>query len=188
MEQNIKGNAAVAYIYCNYKEQNQTAINLVASLLQQLIQKQPKISEKIIAIYKRHSCKQTRPSLTEYLKLLQSEVYRFLKVFIVVDALDECLEREGVRGFIPEVRKLPPHVNLLVTSRHIPAIEHEFEKAARLEIYASDDDVRSYAETRIEEQPQLIRHIKVDPTLRSLILDTIVKKASGMYVPTTLLF
>ena len=99
LEQTFKGNAAVAYIYCNYKEQNQTAINLVASLLQQLVQGQSVISNDIIAIYRRHSRKQTRPSFAEYSELLESEAHRFSKVFIVIDALDEVF-RKGV--FFPK--------------------------------------------------------------------------------------
>ena len=90
--------------------------------------------------------------------------------------------REGIRGFLPEVRKLPTNTHLLVTSRYSRDIEHEFENAACLKIYASDEDVKSYVKARIEEQPQLVRHIRADPTLRSTILDTIVQTASGMYV------
>ena len=34
-----KNNVAIAYIYCSYKEQeDQTTVNLIASLLQQLVQ------------------------------------------------------------------------------------------------------------------------------------------------------
>ena len=76
-------------------------------------------------------------------------------------------------------------MHLLVTSRYITDIQHEFEKTTRLEIYASDDDVKSYVKARIEEQPQLVRHIRADPTLRSIISDTIVRKANGMYVTIT---
>lgn len=175
----------VAYIYCNYKEQNQTAINLAASLLQQIVQGQPVVSDDIITIYNQHRRKQTRPSLAEYLKLLQSEIHHFSKVFIVIDALDECLDREGIRSFLPELQKLPPNTHLLVTSRYIRDIEHEFEKAARLEIYARDEDVKSYVEARMGEQHQLVRHIEADPTLRSTISDAIVQKANGMYVTIT---
>ena len=184
LEQTFKENAAIAYIYCNYKEQNQTVINLIASLLQQLVQGQSVVSDDIIAAYKRHSHKQTRPSLAEYSELLQSEVRRFSKVFIVIDALDECSEGGGIRGFLPEIRKLPSNMHLLVTSRYITDIEDEFEKVARLEIRASNEDVKSYVEARIEEQPQLVCHVRADPTLRSAIVDTIVQKAGGMYVTT----
>ncbi|EGO28629.1 hypothetical protein SERLADRAFT_446057, partial [Serpula lacrymans var. lacrymans S7.9] len=41
LEKNIKDNAAVVYIYCSYKDPKQTACNLVASLLKQLVQDFP---------------------------------------------------------------------------------------------------------------------------------------------------
>jgi NACHT domain len=153
--------------------------------VQQLVQRQSVVSDDITAIYGKHIRKQRRPSLAEYSELLQSEVRRFSEVFIVIDALDECPEREGIRGFIPEVRKLLPNAHLLVTSRHNPAIEHEFKKAARLEIRATDKDIKSYVDGRIREQPEFIRE---DSTLRSAILDTIIQKADGMYAATRALF
>ena len=48
-------------------------------------------------LYRRHSKKQTRPTLGELSKLLQSEVRHISKVFIVIDALDECPESNRTR-------------------------------------------------------------------------------------------
>jgi hypothetical protein len=152
--------------------------------LQQLIQIRSIASDGIVASYRHHAHRQTRPSLAEFSDLLESEVRCFPKVFIVIDALDECSEKEGIKGFLPEVRKLPPNVHILVTSRRVTPIEHEFQNAACLEISASDEDIRSYAEARIEEHSQLLRHIKADLTLQRTILDSIIQKAKGMYVIT----
>src|SRR5205085_10842297 len=122
-----------------------------------------------------------RPTLGEWSKLLQSEVHRFSKVFIVIDALDECFEGDGSRwSFLAEIQKLHPSIHLLVTSRHISTIEHEFEKAACMEIHASDEDVRRYVEGRIEQERQLSRHVKADPALQETIINAIVEKAKGM--------
>ena len=137
-------------------------------------------------MYRSHTFKQTHPTLAEHLKLLQLEIRRFSKVFIVVDALDECSENDGIRGFFPEVRKLLLSIHLLVTSRHIANIEREFERAIRSGARASDEDIKNYLMRQIEGQPQLLRHIKVDPTLQNAILNTIVQKANGMYVSTTI--
>lgn len=80
----------IAYIYCNYKEPNLTAVNLVANMLLQLLRENTEISPEIITLYDTHSKQHTRPSLAECSKLLKSEVRRLSKCFIVVDALDEC--------------------------------------------------------------------------------------------------
>jgi hypothetical protein len=171
----------VAYLYCNYKAQNQTAVNFIGSLLQQLIQRLPAIPSDIISIYKQHVRQQTRLSLAEYSRLLQSQVQRFSKVYVIIDALDEYPRGYGISDFLPEIRKLP-NTHLLVTSRSVADIQREFAEESCLEIRACDTDVKDYIEARIAGEPQMVRHIKADPSLRTAILDTIIQKANGMYV------
>jgi hypothetical protein len=175
-------NVAIAYIYCSYKEQeDQTAVNLIGSLLQQLVQGESVISEDITLLYRHHNKKQTRPTLDELSKLLQLEVCRLSRVFIIIDALDECTEINYTReSFLAEIRKLQPTTHLLITSRHISTIEREFEMAAHVEIRASDEDVRRYLESRIETEGRLWRLIKADPALQANIVNTIVESAKGM--------
>jgi ankyrin repeat domain-containing protein 50 len=177
-----QGHVVIAYVYCSYKErEDQTAVNLTASLLQQLVQRGPVISNDIVSLYRHHSKMQTRPTLDELSKLLQLEVRRFSKAFIVIDALDECPESKGTRdSFVAEIRKLQPIAHVMVTSRHISTIEREFEKAARVEIRASGEDVRRYLEGRIENEGRLIRLVKADLALQETILNTIVENAKGM--------
>ncbi|KAH0536690.1 hypothetical protein FGG08_006456 [Glutinoglossum americanum] len=177
-----KENVAIAYIYCSYKEQeDQTVVNLIASLLQQLVQRNPIISDEVMSLHRSHIRKRTRPKLDEYSSLLQSEVCRFSKVFIVIDALDECPESKRTRdNFLVEVRKLQPRIHLLVTSRHVSTIEREFEKSARVEIRASDEDVKRYLEGRVKTEGRLVRHVKADPALQDTIVNTIAEKAKGI--------
>ena len=168
---------AIAYIYCSYKEENQTAVNLIRSLLLQLVQRSLVISE-VVALYDHHIERQTTPTLDEWSKLLQSTISRFAKAFIIVDALDECPEVNETReNFLKEIQKLQSIVNLLVTSRHDAAIEKKFERASRLEIQANHEDIRKYLEYRISE---LKLHVEANTTLQSEIITTIVKKAKGM--------
>jgi hypothetical protein len=134
-----------------------------------------------VSLYRYHSKKQTRPTLNELSKLLQLEVRRISEVFIVIDALDECPESNGTRdSFVAEIRKLQPTTHLLITSRHISTIEREFEKAAQVEIRASDKDVRIYLEGRIESEGRLVRLVKADAALQATIANTIVENAKGM--------
>lgn len=77
-----------------------------------------------------------------------------------------------------EVEKLLPSVSLLVTSRDIPDMEWKFRGAARLDIYASDGDIRRYLESRIKRE--LAGFSENGTTLQSDILVTIVEKAQGM--------
>lgn len=86
-------NIPIACIYCNYKEQTvQTVSELVASLLKQMVQDQPVISDRIKSLYEHHFVRNTQPTHEEFIKALQSEIGIYTKVFIVVDTLDEFLE------------------------------------------------------------------------------------------------
>jgi hypothetical protein len=174
-------NVGIAYIYCTYRDQNQTALDLIASLLKQLIDQRPIVSCNILELYRHHRSRQTRPPLTEVSRFLLAELRHFSKVFIVIDALDECSEESRIRGhFLAEVMKLLPMICLLVTSRVIPDMERRFEAASRLEIYASGTDVRRYLEGRIERELPLADFVGTDPNLRTDILTTIVQKSDGM--------
>ena len=80
-----------------------------------------------------------------------------------------------------ELRALPSNTQLLVTSRHVPSIEAGLIEPQRLEIRASDKDVRIYLDDRIEREDRLKRHVRADPALRDLVIDSIAEKAQGMY-------
>jgi len=170
-------NVAVACIYCNYKEQiEQEVPNLVASLLKQIVQDQCETSDNVKSLYQLHNDQSTRPTLDEFTATLESEIQvrAYSKVFIVVDALDECPEDNRV-NLLDELRSLPKAVNLMVTSRYLSSIAREFQGAIRLDIRANDQDVRRYVKGRIVRAPR--QHLKV---LQESIVNKIVENVRGM--------
>ena len=176
---------AIAFIYCNYKEQAEhTVYNLVASLLKQMLQDRRAISGNIKSFYERHRRQGTPPTLDEVVGVLTTEIETYTKVFVVVDALDECREDDATRAMLLEVlRSLPGNVNLMVTSRNLPSIARDFGGAKRLHIRAKDDDIRKYIEGRLALGP---RHLK---QLQETIVDRVTANANGMYVlPMTLIW
>lgn len=72
----------------------------MASLLQQLVQQKVTISSEITNLYQDHIEKETRPLRDEFATLFCSEICNFSKVFIIVDALDECSQHNGTRESI----------------------------------------------------------------------------------------
>jgi len=164
------------FIYCNYKEQaEQTVSNLVASLLKQIVQGRRAISDDVKSFFERHQRQTSRPTPDQLTNVLISEIRTLSKVFIVVDALDECREDDATRAQLLQVlRSLPRQVNLMVTSRNLPSIGRDFEGAKRLHICAKDDDMKAYIEGRIAFGP---RHLK---NLQETIVSKIVENAKGM--------
>ncbi|KAI9764109.1 MAG: hypothetical protein M1840_008669 [Geoglossum simile] len=78
-------------------------------------------------------------------------------------------------------------MHLFITSRHTTSIDREFETASRPEISSNDADVRKYLEHRIASEPQLVRHIKKDPTLRDTTINSLAGKARGIDLPARFL-
>ena len=184
LQDKFKGeNVAITCIYFNYKEQTtQTISELVASLLKQLVQDCPETSDHIKKFYKdHHEARKFRPKLADLIKALKSEIGTYSRVFIVVDALDECLD-SAREHFIKEFQSLARNVNLMVTARPLPSIEHHFQGVSRLEIRAHSDDMRKYIEDRIPREGRLARLVNNDRALQESIVIEVVARASGMYV------
>ena len=176
---NVK--VVVGFVYCSYKDPDQTPENLIASLLRQFAQHLPSLPVEIRNMYKQHTKEKTRPSLAEYLRLLHMVVRMFSQAFLLVDALDECKEEDGARKrFLAALKELSEGVRLIVTSRWIPAIESEFSEALKLEIRADNEDVAQYVRSRIASSPRLMRHVEADPMLESMVSRKIVDNSHGM--------
>lgn len=169
----------IVSVYCNYKEQlEQTLVNLLAGLWFQLFERNVPLSDDVKNLYRKHMDQNTPSTLTEVEKILSTEIRRYQKVFVVIDALDECLAQSRT-DLLTSVRALQPQVNLLVTSRFNDSIAHAFENCPRLKIEASIEDVLTYVSSRISGQ--LAKLIKKDPSLAKEIQETVVEKAQNMY-------
>ncbi|KAF7506984.1 hypothetical protein GJ744_011008 [Endocarpon pusillum] len=152
----------IAYLYCDFRRKGeQKPINLLASLLKQLILNQPKMPPGVERLYENHLAKQTRPLLGEILTELHFVASTYSKSFIIVDALDECSISEGGRQeFISELLNLQAKArsNIFVTSRINPQIARELRTGyTRLEVRASDADVRKYLESQVHRLPAFVQ-------------------------------
>ena len=127
----------IAYIYCNFRGQDkQKPVDLLASLVRQLVQGQPLVPESVQHVYKCHKDKPGPPP-DDILKVLHNVVTNYSRTFIIIDALDECQVSDGSCGkFLSEVFNLQDKTgaSLFTTPRFIPEITKEFEGAISLEI------------------------------------------------------
>lgn len=173
----------IAYLYCDFRRQDeQKAEDLLASLLKQLTQGLPSLPDTVKSLYDRHTVKGTRPSLDEISKSLQSVAVLYSRVFIIVDALDECRASDGSRArFLAEAFNLQAkcRANLFATSRLIPEITEKFDRSISLEIRASAEDVRRYVHSHISRLPSFVGY---NPELQEDIETEIINPADGVYV------
>lgn len=81
-------------------------------------------------------------------------------IYVVVDALDECEDKDGVRSqLIDKLRGLQARIDvrLLFTSRSVYEITRKFQSDPVLEVYASEDDVRRFVAGRMSILPNRIQ-------------------------------
>lgn len=178
----------IAYIYCNFQRQDeQKAGDLLGSLLKQLAQDQSSsLPGSVKALYDKHKDKRTRPSFDEIRRSLHSVAAQYSRVFIFIDALDECQVAGGCRDkFLSELFNLQATcgANVFATSRFIPDIMAKFNECESLEIRASDHDIRLSISGRISLLPSFVRQ-RLD--LQEEIKTGIVKAVNGMYVTSHL--
>jgi hypothetical protein len=174
----------VAFIYCNYKEQDkQTIPNLMSSILHQLAVSAPEISEDLMYRLIEYRQKQIRPSMEATLDALRTIVSTYQTVYVVIDALDECSESNGERSeLVGHLREMPSNLKILCTSRELPDIEKLFSESGKVYIHAQETDVEKYLKGQIEKSMRLRNHVRADPSLLQHIVNTIVNRVDGMFV------
>jgi len=160
LEEKFRGDTtiAIAYVYCDFKLQaKQNTESLLASLLKQLTRGRSSLPESIRSLHNKHKDKKTQPSLDEISAALQSVAALYSRVFIIVDALDEC--QDACRSkFMSQIFSLQDNsaANLFATSRHIREIKEKFDgRSVLLTISARKEDVEEYLDGHMSELPLL---------------------------------
>lgn len=170
----------IAYVYCNFRQQHeQKAENLLASLLKQLIQGHASAPECVVELYEKYDKTKGRATIDEICELLRQVATDYSRVFILIDAVDECQDSSRVT-FLTKILWLQAQTgaNLFATSRRIPDIMEKFEGNPTLEIRADDEDVLKYLDGQMSELPSFVRQ---SIELQEDIKAAIVKAVDGMY-------
>jgi hypothetical protein len=170
----------LGYVFCNYQSQaDQSALGLLSALLRQLVEDRLDFTSPLVEMYNHHAKRKTRPLLDEVAATLKTVCLRYDGVYIIVDALDECVDERtdgnsGRAQFIREMRALQAAVDvrLLFTSRPIPEIIQLFKSDLMLEVRATKEDVQRFVASHISP--------KYDAHLKAEIVDKIATAADGM--------
>ena len=114
-------------LYIDYKEsKTHTRENLLGSLLKQLVQlrKSDAVSEGLREAYTGAKAIKAKATATELRELLNAELVNHERVFLVVDALDECVPSARRDELMADLRKLQQErLSLMVTSRRLDGEE-----------------------------------------------------------------
>ena len=180
-----KDDIAVAGFYCDFhSQQEQTVTNIMGAILKQLVRRGGITNDLRDAFEKSRKEFGGRglrlADLTEMLKITIDSLPR---VFICLDALDECLPKhlpELLRSLRDIVRECPK-TRLFFTGRsHVREdVLRYFTKAVVIPISPNSDDIRNYVEMRLnrDDEPEAMSN-----DLREDIVRVILEKISDMCV------
>ncbi|KAF3177841.1 hypothetical protein TWF788_007623 [Orbilia oligospora] len=174
----------IAHIYFNYKRHGEeTAEAVIANLLGQLSRRLSSMPSSVKDLYE-SDAKGQKPTIEQYLETLSSVAALYAKVFILVDALDECHLGER-RRFLTEIFNFQTKsgANLFVTSRDIPDINEHFKKSLKIEISGKEEDLQKYMEGSLPDLPRILSQ---KPELWEQIQRKTLEAAGGIFLLVTL--
>jgi hypothetical protein len=179
----------IAYFFFDFNDaQKQDPELMMRSLLCQLSQQSIKIPESLDALF--FSCESGRrqPSLHALMNVLQSMIQDIPQVYIVLDALDECIQHEELMDMLELMAGWKaPNLHLLVTSRRNRVIEGSLEgfvdvqNQICLQSAVVDKDIQRYVQQRLSDDKGLSKWDK-DDALRQEIESALIKGSKGMCV------
>ena len=178
-------NVAVAAFYCDFvSQQEQTIVNIMGAILKQLVGRGGILEDLRKAFRKAKKEVGGRgPRLADLMGMLRTTIAAVPRVFICIDALDECLPKclpellESLRDIVQE----SPSTRIFLTGRpHVREdIQRYFARAVVIPISPSRDDIRNYVEMRLDRDAEPKAMTK---DLRANIARVILEKISDMYV------
>jgi ankyrin repeat domain-containing protein 50 len=183
-------NIAICFAYYNYRTlELQDPSQIAAALIKQLCRKRDDIPPWLLK-FKHDSLSSSTASKQEsFIKL--AEDLEFKEVFVVIDALDECPERERyhIICFITEVMKSLRCAKIFVTSRRESDIVRAFEDSNTPTIQIKAENVAADIENFVQSEVKKLRkgfygkklHLTSD-VLEARIIQTLTEKAEGMLV------
>ncbi|KAL5462753.1 hypothetical protein PMIN06_001446 [Paraphaeosphaeria minitans] len=181
-------NMAVAYFYFDFNDAQKRDPGLaIRSLLSQLLQCVATIPKSINELFA--SCENTgrMPPLHALLEVVRLTLQGFAQVYVVLDALDECIHRPELMDIVEAVAGWQPNnMHLLMTSRKERDIQTCLERIVmdentiRLQADIVDLDIQRYVRQRLSADKSLAKWSK-DDAIREEIETALIGGARGMF-------
>jgi archaellum biogenesis ATPase FlaH len=175
----------VAYVYFSIQElSKQSTDYLIRSLIRQLLSGRSITWTAVTELYDKCSMGGQQPSQTALLDLLVQAVEESSRTFIMIDALDECINKEEAFDIIIQLfERLSDKLNILVTSRHesfveeiLSDIDTQLWEKVPVRNAAVDKDISNFVRSRMEKD----RKLRKWRTESDYIVDILVSQAGGM--------
>ncbi len=179
-------NKAVAYFYFDFRNTDCQHEGMIRSLISQLAVRCTNQSKPLESLYSSCGDGTRQPKVCELKQTLQNLVQSFDDTFIILDALDECKEREQLLGDIRDFVKWQlGGLHILVTSRREGDIKVTLDpllnENQNIDIQSEvvDRDIRVYVR-EILQSAQGLRRWRNKPQVQDEIEKALTENANGM--------
>jgi hypothetical protein len=146
----------LTFVYCDHKQNLLQRVEyFIGAIVRQLVERTQIIPKDVRTLYQHHRGKGTTPTRSEYLDLLQSLSNECSELYIVIDALDECIDKNGEmiwKDLLTNLKKLVTNMRLLYTSRHMDDIRRASPGLTCIEVRAFDADMRAYIQAQVNSK------------------------------------
>ena len=189
------GSAVMAYFYFDFRDLNkQTCRNLLRSLISQLSTRSGPCCDILHRVYETHE-NGTREPTDDTLKACLEEMLRLLaqgRIFIILDALDECPDSSGIPSPRDEVLQLVKELvdlrlhglYICATSRPEVDIRTVLQPLAFRSVSLHDEsgqkaDIADYIRNVVNSSPSAaMRRWRAED--KNLVIETLTERADGM--------
>lgn len=182
--QESQSDTVVGYFYFDFNDvEKQSSRKAVRSLLFQFAQQARDGLQNVEQLYQKCGSGQQQPAEDMIRSLLRDIMGQIDSKYIVLDALDECTDREDLLTFICAlVDSKLPGLRILATSRPERDIEERLRPITdhniNIQSAIVDGDIRVYIRDRLATDMKLK---KWPPSVQDEITTVMMEKAGGMY-------
>lgn len=181
----------MAYIFCDYKSNNDTqVVDHLAALLRQIASQDVNadMAEALLRLHAENRHRREEVTKEQIQQALEETIAKVQRVYIIIDALDECRHdiRRDLLDSIAELARSGKHgstLRLMATSQPSPTLVSCFEKrfhtaesVVRVKITAHSSDVRAYVKRSLQNQ----NRFRSDQDFCKKIEDTVVEAVQGL--------
>jgi hypothetical protein len=177
----------LAYFYCDYKQSStHEPGNILRSLIKQIGLRSEESFTILKDFWKARGGSKDNPELAlspaELKQLLRSMAMPINKLFLVIDALDECIDtRSEVLDALKNLHiSKEENIRVLYTSRNEIDIQQALTTFTEVKIEAQSVDLELYVASEIQARSQSGQLRIKDPLLKAEIMERLVNEAQGM--------
>jgi hypothetical protein len=176
---------AVAYFYFDFTDkEKQLPDKMIRSILKQLSVQCPVTPYALSKLFSSCEDADRQPSMNELLEALRHVMRNFCDIYLILDALDECGEREELLEYLERITSWNvDHLHILVSSRPERALEERLKYLIQDKVNIQSDlinnDIRTYIRGRLDMDPKLKRWQK-RPEVLNEIENCLMSRAEGM--------